>query len=165
MNSVLSLRKWNLRFCWVPTCWCHDWKRPAPNSKKLIWKTTAPWKGGVQEKETYFLGLLISVEFLRVQGRFAFQLRQSTDKKPPVLVNESMIYRFTSLHCFHKCPFFPEVWKMEAMVSLVVLQGWDFSLQLSLRRRVPHIWDSSHVVEKWHRRGWLSWWDVVAGGR
>lgn len=51
---------------------------------------------------------------------------------------------------------------MEAMVSLVVLQGWDFSLQLSLRRRVLHIWASSHVVEKWHRRGWLSWWDVVA---
>lgn len=62
-DSVLSLRKWNLRFCWVPTCWCHDWKRRAPNFKKLIWKTTAPWKGGVQEKDTYFLGLLISVSW------------------------------------------------------------------------------------------------------
>ena len=107
------------------------------------------------------LNLKILQSFLRVKFGLPFNF-DVTDKKQPVLVNQSMIYRFTLAI---NVPLFLEVWKMEAMVSLVVLEGWDFSLQLSLQRRVLHIWDSSPVVEKWHRRGWLSWWDVIARRR
>ena len=44
VTAMTDLRKLSLSFCWVPTCWCRDWKRPAPNFKRLIWKNTAPWK-------------------------------------------------------------------------------------------------------------------------